>query len=126
MGLHTTGLRKRIWVLTRLATTGGEGVTDVSFWAAADWVVVHNVTLGVDSTNSNTRVLASQVDTGKGRGTLAVDDTLWATSGWSSEVSREACAHWPAFLFSTLSIGTTRRWLARVDRLGWSNYFWDG
>ena len=126
MGLHTTGLKREYGVLTRLATTGGEGVTDVSFWAAADWVVVHNVTLGVDSTNSNTRVLTSQVDTGKGRSTLAVDDTLWATSRWSSEVSREASAHWPAFLFSTLSVGTTRRRLARIDRLGWSNYFWDG
>jgi hypothetical protein len=118
------------WLLdywfSRLATTRREGVTDVSLWTAADGVVVDNVTLGVDSTNSNTWVLAAKIDTGKAWSTLAVDDTLWAASRRSSKVAREASAHWPAFLLSTVRIGTTRGWLAWVNGLCWTNYLRDG
>jgi hypothetical protein len=111
---------------SRLATTRREGVTDVSLWTAADGVVVDNVTLGVDSTNSNTWVLAAKIDTGKAWSTLAVDDTLWAASRRSSKVAREASAHWSAFLLSTVRIGTTRGWLAWINGLCWTNYLRDG
>ena len=126
MGLHIWGLYAWVAVLTRLATTRREGVTDVSLGTAADGVVVDNVTLGVDSTNSDAWVLAAKVDTGKAWSTLAVDDTLWAASRRSSKVAREASTHWPAFLLSTVCIGTTGRWLAWINGLCWSNYLGDG
>ena len=88
--------------------------------------MVDNVTLGVDSTNSNTWVLAAKIDTGKAWSTLRVDDTLWAASRRSSIVAREASAHWPALLLSTVCIGTTRRWLAWINGLCWANYLRDG
>lgn len=111
---------------SRLATTRREGVTNVSLWTAADGVVVDNVTLGVDSTNSNTWVLAAKIDTGKAWCTLAVDDTLWPASRRSSEVAREASAHWSTLLFSTVRIGTTRGWLAWINGLCWANYLRNG
>ena len=87
--------------------------------------MVDNVTLGIDSTNSNTGVLAAKIDTGKAWSTFAVDDTLWAASRRSSKVAREASAHWPAFLLSTVCIGTTRGWLAWINGLCWANYLGD-
>ena len=88
--------------------------------------MVDNVTLGVDSTNSNTGVLAAQVDTGKAWSTLAVDHTLWAAGWRSSKVAAEASTYRPAILFSTVCIWTTGRWLAWVNGLCWADHLGDG
>jgi len=70
--------------------------------------VVHNITLGVDATDTNTWVGAAEVDTGKGRGTFTVDDTLWPAGRGSSIVAREASADWPALLHPTVGVWSTR------------------
>ena len=97
--------------------TRREGVSDESFRTAADGVVVHNIALGIDATDTDTWVGAAEVDTGKCRGAFTVDDTLWPAGRGSSVVAGEAGAHWPPLLLSTVGVGSTGRGLARVRGL---------
>ena len=74
-------------VLTRSLSAGGERISDKSLRTAADGVMSHHITPGVDTADPDTRVGALQVDAGQAGGALAVDDALGATAGWGTEVS---------------------------------------
>ena len=74
-------------VLTRSLSAGGERISDKSLRTAADGVVSHHITPGVDPTDPDTGVGALQVDAGQARGALAVDDALGPTAGRRTKVS---------------------------------------
>ena len=74
-------------VLTRSLSAGGERISHKALRTAADWVVSHDVTPGVDPTDPDTGVGALQVDAGQAGGALTVDDALGATAGRGTEIS---------------------------------------
>ena len=74
-------------VLTRSLSAGGERISDKSLRTAADGVVSHHITPGVDTADPDTGVGALQVDAGQTGGALAVDDALGPTAGRGPEVS---------------------------------------
>ena len=74
-------------VLTRSLSAGGERISDKSLRTAADGVMSHHVTPGVDTADPDTGVGALQVDAGQTGGALAVDDTLGSTARRGTEVS---------------------------------------
>ena len=74
-------------VLTRSLSAGGERISDKSLRTATDWIVSHDVTASVDTTDSDTGVGALQVDAGQTGGALTVDDTLWSAARRGSKVS---------------------------------------
>ena len=79
--------------------------------------MVDNITLGVDTAHSNTRVGTLEIDTGQGWGTFTVDNTLRSACGRSTKVSWEAGAHRARLHHSALRIWSAGRWLARISRL---------
>jgi hypothetical protein len=90
-----------------------EWITLIALEAAAHRNVVHNVTLGVGSTNSNARISAMFVDAGQVAGAVSVDDAF--RSAARVRISKVRCNTSTASLsvvLSALSILTTRRRIA--------------
>ena len=74
-------------MLTRNNLTLSERVTNPAFRAGADWIVVDNFALRIETTSALTRVLTFRVDTSLCRRTFSVGHTLWTTLWRYAKVS---------------------------------------
>lgn len=76
-------------MLTGDDLTLGEWITGPSRWTSANRVVVDDLTLRVESTSTQARVLAFRVDTCVHWGTFGARHTLRPAFGWYTQVARE-------------------------------------
>jgi hypothetical protein len=93
--------------LYRLELAWNARWSNVSLWARTYWVMVHNLTQGINTTGIYTRITTLL---GKARlvsRTILVDDTLRIRAG-SNSIDNTA-----------LAVHTARWWVARVDRRRW-------
>jgi len=74
-------------MLTRNNLTLSEWVTNPPLRTGANWIVVDNFTLRIETTCALTRVLTLRVDTSLCRRTFSVGHTLWTTIWRYAEVS---------------------------------------
>ncbi len=95
-------------VLTGSLLTGGKGIPNVPSRAAADGIVVHNVTLSVDPAHAHAGAGALGVEAGQGGRTVTVEDALWAAARGRTQVAGQAGAHRPTLRNATLRIGSAR------------------
>jgi len=102
-------------VLTRSLLTGGKGIPYVPSRAAADGVVIHNVTLGVDAAHAHAGARTLGVEAGQGGRTVTVEDALWAAARGRTQVAGQAGAHRPTLCYATLRIGSARGGRAGVE-----------
>lgn len=95
---HT--LDKRITVIANVTTT--------------DWTMIHNHTLGIESTSTRTRINALLIDARLVVRAFRTDHTIGLAVWWGSFVVRQACAN-PTFLDqSTLTVWSTRGGCATI------------
>ena len=97
-------------------TAASKWVSNVSRHTGTDRIVIDDPTLGIEATNSGTRINTVLVDTGLGGGTVRVDHTLRsaATVG-VSEVFWSTAADTGTATDSGISIGPTWVGVARVS-----------
>lgn len=78
-------------------------------------IVIDDLTQGINTTSSWTRVSTLELVAGSVRGTLIVDYTLGPTVGWGANVLRRTRAHCLTIVVSANTVGATRRWVAWVN-----------
>ena len=107
-------------VLTWLEPAAGERVPNVSLVTDADGDMAPHATVGIDTTDAGTGVLALAVDAGPVLGAVGVDDTLRPAVGRSADHLPQAGTLAPvADGPRRVAVGTAGVRLARVrdDRL---------
>lgn len=92
-------------MLTGNDSTLREWITGPTRWAGANRVVVDDLTLRVQSTSTQTRVLAFRVDTGMHRGALGACHALRPALWWNTHVARETRANRHVTHTTTLAVG---------------------
>lgn len=94
--------------------TAYKRIACVSFWTAANWIVIHNRAPGSYSTCSRAWIPTFLVGTRLILRTFSAHNTLRTTRRRASNVSRNTRADGLSIDFATLAIRTARRWTAWV------------
>ncbi|MAD20417.1 MAG: hypothetical protein CMJ52_09675 [Planctomycetaceae bacterium] len=98
-------------------------ISKISFITFADWVVVEDSTMGIDTTGSRTRIQTFGVDAGKVGSTVIAKETFWFTFlQWISLVVSDTLAYSLTTLHLTQSINTT--WIRIAWISGWLRLWW--
>lgn len=93
-----------------------EGIAGVAAGAAADRIMIHRKTIRVLSAGTGTRVRALIVNARLVLRTLGADDTSRSTGRRDAGESWLAQTHCVSVLNSAVAVGSTRRWIAWIDR----------
>ena len=100
---------------------GHKGIASVSWVTLADGIMVGSCAVGVATTDTRTRVPALLADTSLIPWALSIDHTLWlALNVRIAYVVSNAFARSCIISLLAVSIGSTRRGVARLDHLNWS------
>lgn len=94
--------------------TEGKRVACITCWAATVGRVAYDLTVGLRTTSTGTRIATMLIETSQMRRTVRVDGTLGTTLGWSTIVTWKTGAYGLLIGHATLSIGATGRRLARI------------
>jgi hypothetical protein len=93
-------------VLTGPLLAGGERIPNISSRTAADRIVIHHITLGIDTADAApTGVGALGVEAGQSGRTVAVEYTLGSAAGWRTQVAWQAGADGSLLCDATLGVG---------------------
>lgn len=85
----------------------GEGVAGVTHGAATVGRVTYDLTVGLGTTSSRTRITTMLIQTSQMRSTVGVDGTLGTTLGWSAIVSWQTGADGLLVGHTAVGIGAT-------------------
>ena len=107
--------------LLTFKAAASERISDVSWQAGADRIVVDDSTLSIESTDTRTRVDTVLVNTGEAGEAVTVNNALWAAAAVRvTEVVGSAAADTGASSDLSISVRTTGVWITRISWWWWS------
>lgn len=114
---HTGNLWSLNWWWFRLPRAAKEWITNVAVGAAADGVVVDNLTFSVSTACSGAGVSTLLLDAGLAQLALGGEEALWPAVGGTSEVAWQTGAHWTGACRAAVAVGPTGVRVAGVTGL---------
>lgn len=91
-----------------------ERISGVAWRAAADWIVIYHLTIGVQAARADARILAALNDAGLVLGAVRADDAFGTAGRRTADVIRLASADGVIVHHTTVAVRTARRWLAGI------------
>lgn len=111
--------------LTFFAQTPNEGISGKTGRATADRIMIGHLTPCILTTSAWTWVLAALIDTRLVEGTFWASRTFRSACRRSANIIDQACANGHFVDFTTLTVGTARRWMAWICCRYWvGDYNW--
>lgn len=92
-----------------------EWITCIARRTSANWTVIFNSTLCIKTACIWAWILTFLIDTGFIKGAFAVNNAFRPTIGWRTDISFEAWANSLIVYFTTLTVGSARWRMARIE-----------
>ena len=103
--------------ITWYQSAASEGISLIANIAGTDGVVVGDSAVGIEATQTWTRVSAGLLDTCSGLTTLSTDQALWSAVRWRSNHSLLTGADADSIAFSELAVRSTWVGITRISLL---------